>query len=142
MIWASGAHAPWGWITPVGRGLPRFWCIAREQVSFRPDGFTLTQPGATLQATFISPAPLQIGLTDKVISYVPAGDNITKPESVPLRAIHATHAQDDKQGHFLVVLTLQRNQPPAVTAQGQGLKARIQVGKQTVRFDGTSVIFE
>jgi hypothetical protein len=41
---------------------------------------------------------------------------------------------------FFMVATLQRGQPPALQVQGEGLKAVVKVGKQTVRFDGRKIV--
>jgi hypothetical protein len=41
---------------------------------------------------------------------------------------------------FFVVMTLQRDVPPAVETNGTGLRATAIVGKQTIRFDGKNIV--
>jgi hypothetical protein len=41
---------------------------------------------------------------------------------------------------FFVVMTVQRGTPPAVESKGVGLMATATVGKQTIRFDGKSIV--
>lgn len=42
---------------------------------------------------------------------------------------------------FFVVVTLHKGDPPPVKVEGPGLDARVTVGRQKVRFDGTKIVF-
>jgi hypothetical protein len=43
---------------------------------------------------------------------------------------------------FFIVMTVQDGEPPAVKVDGEGLAAKVSVGKRVVRFDGTKVVLE
>lgn len=46
------------------------------------------------------------------------------------------------QGKYFVVLTLSENdRHPEVTVRGRGLDATVTVGDQTIRYDGTKIVF-
>ncbi len=47
----------------------------------------------------------------------------------------------ESDGSFFVVMTLQKGDAPEVTVTGSGLDAKVTVGGQTVRFDGTKIVF-
>jgi len=46
------------------------------------------------------------------------------------------------EGEFFVVVTVGRGDPPAVKTEGEGLKAKVTVGKRTIRFDGEKIVLE
>ncbi|MFO8013222.1 MAG: hypothetical protein R6X20_07945 [Phycisphaerae bacterium] len=106
----------------------------------RTDGsrFTLTQPGgATLAGTFVTgqrPVAEVRRTTMKGRAGSSAGKTLKRP-------IHGVFAEDD-DGDFLVIVTIQRNEPPEVRVQGKGLDATATVGKRVVRFDGETIVFD
>lgn len=92
------------------------WVMHTEgKVSIAGQSFTIEGAnGATMQGTFIAPAPVQISLQK-----VAAGSG----------KIVATGGQ-----HFFVVMTVQRGKAPALKVTGKGLNARVQVGQQAISF--------
>jgi len=53
-----------------------------------------------------------------------------------------TGAQVSGGGAYLMVMTLQRGEPPRITSSGSGDKFSVQVGDEVIRFDGKSLVFE
>jgi hypothetical protein len=106
----------------------------------RTDGrrFTVTRPdGTSLTATFATgqrPVAEVRRTTMKGRAGSSAGKTLQRP-------IHGVFAEDD-DGAFLVVVTIQRNEPPEVRVQGKGLGAVVTVGKRIVRFDGRRIVFD
>lgn len=130
---SGGGKKLWQWQIPEDTPL--------SAVKTEERGFTITQAdGAHLRATFLSPTKLSIVVSSESISYVPAGDKYKrKPKkfSTPLRAVHVWAAGDDKEGDFLVVITLQRGNAPRVA----GTPTEFTVGKQTVTWTGSEFVF-
>ena len=56
-----------------------------------------------------------------------------------LPAVFASGA-DRNDGDFLVVVTIQRGDPPAVKIRGTGLRARVTVGKRVIHFNGKTLV--
>ncbi len=129
----GGGRKVWNWQVPEG--------FDKGDVTFSDDGFTMAKGGASLKATFISPRKINIGFTNQEVTFKPAGDRYKTKVTVALRAIQASSVPDDTDGHFMVVLTLQRGKAaPRVTSLGKGLNARVIVGGVPVRFEGNRVI--
>ena len=145
----SGAPALVAIVDRMAGGGRRLWTWQRPEkaaVEVHRNGFTLRQGDATLRATFVAPANVQIeapgreaiqvgdprrgfhGFVDR-IKVVPAPEG----GSGPTKAAGTGGAADTV---FFVVLTVQRGDPPAVEVEGEGLGAKVTVGGQTVRFDG------
>jgi hypothetical protein len=101
---------------------PKIWIMhVTGEVTIRKNSFTIkSASGATMEGTFISPQGVQI-------AYVPS------PEG---NQIQARGVND-----FFVVMTIQQDTPKPLTIQGNGLTAQVTVGKQTIRFDGSKIIF-
>lgn len=62
------------------------------------------------------------------LEVTPAG----KPSTVWVRGATAS----------MVVITIQKGEPPALEIEGEGLDAKVRVGERTVRFDGTTITLE
>jgi hypothetical protein len=101
-------------------------------VKVAANGFVLARGNATLAATFVSPAAPKVQLAERVEVRVTVKSGAARNTS---RAIFAEGGDS-----FFVVLTIQRGDAPTVTAEGQGLDARVKVGGQTVRFDGEKIV--
>ena len=90
--------------------------LAREAGAAKVEGNTVMvgdPAGANLKCTFLAPqTPTLTG------------------------AIKATGGED-----YYAVITIQNGAAPAVTADGEGLGAKVTVGKQSLRFDGTTIMF-
>jgi hypothetical protein len=104
--------------------------------------------GASLKAAFVAPASLGLGLETRLEPYprlddanarhgAKARESKRKPAKVLVAA-----SPDGKGGEFLVVMTLRRGDPPAVSVQGAGLGATVAVGRRVIRFNGTKVLVE
>ena len=48
---------------------------------------------------------------------------------------------DAAAGEFFVVVTIGRGKPPEALVRGEGLGAKVTIGKRTVAFDGQRIIF-
>ena len=104
--------------------------------------------GASLKATFVTPASVGLGLETRLEPYprpddakARSGAKAREPNRKPAKVLVDT-APGGKGGEFLVVMTLRRGDPPAVSVQGEGLGAAVAVGRRMVRFDGTKVLVE
>ncbi len=133
---ASGAEALIVLVDKIDGGSDRLWTWripSGAKVSTRPGGFTMTRGGATMEATFVTPDGAEVSAGTEKIQ---VGD--------PRHGFHGavSRVKVRSKGHFFVVLTFQKDKAPAVKVQGQGLDAKVQVGGQTVRFDGRAVRFE
>ena len=94
--------------------------------------FTIIQDDVSLKATFVAPANVKLSLAQgKENIHLKYG----KYDNVDLNAIHATGGD-----LFYVVMTLQRGEAPEVQVEGTGLKAKVIVGKQNIRFDGEKIV--
>ena len=92
------------------------------KVTINNNSFTVEAPsGATLQGTFVSPQGIQL-------SHV-SDDESSKIEA---RGIN----------NFFIVMSLQNGSPPDVKIDGNGLNAKATIGKQTIRFNGSNIVFE
>ena len=78
--------------------------------------------GATMQITFVAPADVRARLAAGRARDGAAG-------------ISAVSAVTRGEG-FFVVITCQRGDPPGVKIDGEGLAARVAIGRRTIRFDG------
>jgi hypothetical protein len=81
----------------------------KGNVALGKNTFTITQNGATMQGTFITPVQLKVETTNTG------------------KRILATGSQE-----FLVVMTVQKSRPPAVKIIGKGLDAIVQIGAQEI----------
>jgi hypothetical protein len=73
-----------------------------------------------MQGTFISPQGVQL-------SYI---------ENETGKTIQAKGVND-----FFVVMTIQEDAPSPITIRGSGLTAKATIGKQTISFDGSKIVF-
>jgi len=86
---------------------------------------------ASLKATFLAPPRVRLDAGTENIQVRDARHGYHGP----IRRVKATGGDE-----FFVVMTVQRDAPPAVETSGAGLKATAVVGKQTVRFDGKNIM--
>ncbi|MGV2387749.1 MAG UNVERIFIED_CONTAM: hypothetical protein LVR29_03585 [Microcystis novacekii LVE1205-3] len=77
-------------------------------VTLGKNSFTITQNGATMQGTFITPVTLKVEKTN-------TGERIL-----------ATGSEE------FLVMTVQKSRPPAVKIIGKGLEAIVQIGSQEI----------
>jgi hypothetical protein len=93
------------------------WNLKLAQVGAKVEGNTITAgdpAGANMRCTFIAPkAPVLTG------------------------AIKATGGDE-----YYAVITIQNGAAPEVKAEGDGLTAKVTVGKQVLRFDGVKFVLE
>jgi hypothetical protein len=120
---AGGRRKIWMWQLPRND---------RAKTSVNGKSFTITQGEASLRATVLAPADPQIEvITEKRRIHLKYG----KYGNVALRAVHVTSESNPNAGDFVVALTLQRGEAPAV----QGSPKAFAVGGQEVRFDGERI---
>ncbi len=104
-----------------------------KMVQVTGDGFRMSQNGATLAATFVTPGKPAVELAEKRHYRIGYKRTISMNRS---RAISV-----DGKNHFFCVITLGPGESPKVKVDGQGLDAVVTVGEQTVRFDGEKIVF-
>lgn len=128
----SGAPCLMVMVDRIRGGGRKLWTWQRPSAEARVDGsaFTLSHPDASLRATFIAPEDVRVETRDERVEEGTA----RKGFHGMLRRVVATGGDD-----YLVVITLQRGDPPEVEVEGTGLGARITVGAQTIRFDGERI---
>lgn len=107
------------------------WPLAADQLARTKaagNTFTIDYGDATLQATFITPTDPRLDVrTDPV-----RGDD---EKDYPLGRVGAVSSD-----HFFVVVTIQKQDAPAVKVEGTGWDAKVTVDRQTVRFDGAKIV--
>ncbi len=135
----GGKRTYWQMLLPVGK---------EGEADARAGGrtFTVTQGDASLVGTVVAPAGAALRLVEPgtpVAAVDRRGNKTEKKLEHPALWIEARPDQGRKGGDdFFVLMTLQRGKAPEVNVDGKGLAARVRVGKRTVRFDGTKVVFE
>jgi hypothetical protein len=122
----------------TGAPKPPIWQMVTDRsntVTVAGNSFTLTAPhGATLRGTVIAPA-------NAVIATRAVAHGHEAYYHVHHGAVTFERTVIDVSGgdFFLVVLTLQKGQPPPVTATGQGPAAKVRVGQQSIALDGDKI---
>jgi hypothetical protein len=122
----------------TGAPKPPVWQMVTDRsntVTVAGNSFTLTAPnGATLRGTVIAPASAAI--TTRAVAYGhEAYYHVHHGSATFERTVIDVSGGD----FFLVVLTLQKGQPPPVTATGQGPAAKVRVGQQSIALDGDKI---
>jgi len=118
------------------------WVFVTERnhtVTCDDNGFVIAAPsGATLRGTVLRPAKTTIRVAEH--AYV---------QEINYRGNHAHRRFDtkliqvagqDRDQDFLVVMTIQKGQAPAVAIAGKGADARATIGQRSVSFDGQKLI--
>jgi hypothetical protein len=127
-----------------GKSKEWMWQVPNlDAVKTAGNTFTITAGNASLRGTFVSPAPVSlVASRDGRKTTKSAGHMAGKEITLNLSAVTAQGEADPNDGRFFLVATLQRGEPPPVKATGQGLDARVRVGKCQVRFDGGKLLIE
>jgi hypothetical protein len=110
-------------------------------VTCEQNAFVITAPGgATLRGTVVSPAQTTIRIAEHAyvqeINY--RGSHNHRRFDTKLIQV----AGQDRDQDFLVVMTIQKGQAPAVTIAGKGAAARATVGQRSVNFDGQKLLLD
>lgn len=110
--------------------------LDREDCTVDGQRFRITsENGASLQGTFVEPGNVTMRFEERWMEIMRYKRNVSRVYS---RALFA-----EGEGQYFVVLTLSKDgRHPEVRVEGEGLDARVRVGEQTIRFDGTKVVFE
>jgi hypothetical protein len=103
----------------------------RPSVRVEGNTFTIDYGDASLKATFLAPPRVRLDAGTENIQVRDARHGYHGP----IRRVKATGGDE-----FFVVMTVQRDAPPAVEISGAGLRTTAIVGKQTVRFDGKNIV--
>jgi hypothetical protein len=96
-------------------------------------GFVVRDRNAVLRATFVTPSDVKPGLEDV--------ERFTLGDKFGFSRYACQGVTLHGRGSYMVVVTIGTGEPPAVKTTGQGLETRVEVGGQTVRYDGKSIIF-
>jgi hypothetical protein len=109
-----------------------------EFTSVEDNTFTIRHAdGATLHGTFVAPEKVRVTSGVRETTMIGgAGSSAGKKLERPILGVFAEGGD-----HYFCVVTAGRGNPPTVTQQGRGLDARVNVGKQAVRFDGEKIVF-
>ena len=118
-----------------GAGGKAVWQLVTDQsipVEVSGKGFTLKGAGgATLQATVVSPAAARIETAGVIQGHEANYHDIHRGARFQRTVVKVSGGD-----LFLVVMTVQRGQAPAVTSEG----GSVRVGRQTVRLDGEKIV--
>ena len=128
---AGGGRKVWMWQVPA----PEERRGEAPKVAVSGNTFTISYSDAFLKATVVSPAAARIVHETKRIEIGTARHGFHGE----VNRILVTGA-DPKNGEFLVIVTVQRKDAPAVTAEGKGLGAIVAVGGQKLRFDDRKIV--
>ena len=136
----GGKKKIWTWqLVPPSRGDRKSPADAGDLGRTKVEGntFTITKPdGATLAGVFATRHEVKAELRNMSMTGG-AGSSAGKTLSRPIYGVFA-----EGGGDFFVVITIQRGPAPAVKVDGEGLSAKVTVGKQTVRFDGQKIVLQ
>jgi len=128
----GGSAKDWIWQLPPERGF-----------AVEIDGATvrLNRPDASLQMTFISPVGVRpVYKKDWVQTFLYKGGS-KKGETINRYYDVISAESDATDVDYIVIATLQKGEPPKVTATGQRLGSVIRVGRQTVRVVDEKIVF-
>ena len=112
----GGKRKDWIWQFPEG---------TKEKVRIEGNTFALDYGDASMNATFVAPKDARINIPLKVFGFESHGEQI-----VNWNVVKAAGGEN-----YFMVATLQRGKPPAVQVAGEGLAAKVTVGRRTIRFD-------
>lgn len=101
------------------------------QVKLLDNGFTITKGTAILRATISSQEPVSLRFGKKLEWFTGAKGSVLSNMS---KAVFV-----ESKGDFLVVVTIGKGTPPAVTFSGNGPAATATVGGQTISFNGETL---
>jgi hypothetical protein len=103
---------------------PKIWTMhVTGQVTLKNNSFTIKSPsGATMEGTFISPQGVEL-------TTVSNGEG---KQTLQARGIN----------NFFVVMRIQQGSPLPLIIKGNGLNAKVTIGKQTIRFNGSKIVLE
>jgi hypothetical protein len=130
----SGAPCLLVIVDDITGGKKKRWCWQQAPGMVATErGFTITQDGAVLKGTLITPTTAKPEVTTRPLTM--QGRSRYDVYNLPNLGVYA-------QGEsFFVVCTLGKGAQPDVKVEGAGLKAVVTVGGRTVRYDGEKVVF-
>jgi hypothetical protein len=120
----------------AGTNTWQFVTLKEHKVVVDDHGFTVTATnGATLRATVVAPAAPRIRVVPRTFkhesNYHGGHGGMTYTRSV---------VEIPGGEFFFVVMTIQRDAPPAVRVEGTGADAAVVIGGRTVRFDDAKLV--
>lgn len=135
-----GAPALFALVDKIVGGQRKIWVFQYPRdpaisVSINSNSFVLTKGDHSLKATFAGCPTIDITRASGTFTAHPNSGI----QNVTGTAIHAT-SEEGRGGEFFVIFTLQRGPAPSVEAAGNGLDAKVTVGKRTLRFDGFKIL--
>jgi hypothetical protein len=139
----SGAPCLFAVADAIAGGKAKVWkavISSNDLARAKVNGNTVTiakADGANLRLTFLSPPGAQIKPEFRSITFKMTYDRGSA--QMPSPGIYVQGA-DPSDGRFLAIGTIQRGEPPALKAEGEGLGAKARIGGRTVGFDGTKWI--
>ena len=105
-----------------------------ERINLLRDGFVMQQGDASMRVTFVAPSRPRLELAERI--------QRSRTNIEVMRVDTSTAVYAYGRDAFFTILTFQEGDAPAVkTLRGRGLNSVVQVGGQTVRFDGEKVVF-
>lgn len=109
--------------------------VEDARITLHPDGFTFTQDGASMRATFVTADLPTVEMARRKEYYRTNIEVVRRNISTGLFA--------PGKDFFFTILTFQEGEAPEVKIiAGQGLDSVVRVGDQTIRFDGQRIILE
>jgi len=131
----TGDHEKLWTLTVPGVGPDRKRTQPPPKVEIDGSRFTIRLGDASLTGVFLAPADVNIQRVAKNIdNYKWESKGNTFWRQV-MREGLAASGPDGTQGDFLVVMTLQRGDPPPIEIQAPGMDGVVRVGGRTIRFD-------
>ena len=117
----GGGKRLWLWQLPKGK---------LDEVQIDGNSFSIRYPDASMKATFVTPIDVKIEATrDRV-----RAGRLGGPNGLFEGRLDRVKATAPAGKSFFVVVTFQRGTPPKVEVKGDGLDAKVCIGKRTVRF--------
>ncbi len=140
---ASGAEGLFVLADKIDGGGRKIWqwqIPAKVKVEVTEDGFVFTDGKVTFRATVVAPAKCKVALAETQLKNISSGNDSGKKVSPKVSAVQVI-GENPKDGEFLVVFTLSKGNAPKVQGKGSGVDQQVQVGGQSVRFDGKRFLF-
>jgi hypothetical protein len=138
---ASGAPGLFAVVDKVSgaEGKTIFWQLVTERsnrVTVDGSRFVIHgRDGAALHGTVVAPASPQIETADVDQRHEVNYHDIHRHDSFARTVIRVAGSE-----FFMVVMTIQKGDPPRASVRGRDAEAEVQVGEQMIRFDGEKII--
>ncbi len=113
-----------------------------DRVQVDGQAWTYPQGDAVMAGRFLAPVGGRIAaVRERRVTKQTSGSGAGVNDIVHDLKLLTAQGADARDGHFFAVFTIGRGPAPAMAVTGSGLDAVVRIGRLSVRFDGTKVVF-